>query len=64
MNDEIIEGKSFIHSIFEKLRSFMINFKWSLMKAYCLSFQRFLPELNFHHSLLRVILAELDDIES
>jgi len=64
MNDVIIEGKTLIHSIFKKLHSFIIDLKWSLMKAYCQTFQRLLPELNFHHSLLRVVLAELDDIES
>jgi hypothetical protein len=64
MNDVIIEGKSLIHNIFKNLRSFIIDFKWSLMKAYCHNLQRLLPELDFHHSLLRVVLAELDDIES
>jgi hypothetical protein len=64
MNDVFMEGKSLIHNLFKNLRSFIIDFKWALMKAYCQTFQRLLPELDFHHSLLRVVLAELDDIES
>jgi len=42
-----------------------INFKvqWFLTKKYCYTFQRLFPELDLHHHLLKVALAELDDME-
>jgi hypothetical protein len=42
-----------------------IKFKahWFLVKYYCFAVQRLFPEFHFHHRLLRIALAELDEIE-
>ena len=42
-----------------------INFKiqWFLTKKYCYTVQRVFPELDLHHRLLKVVMAELDDME-
>jgi len=42
-----------------------INFKvkWFLTKKYCYTVQRVFPEFDLHHRLLKVALAEIDDIE-
>lgn len=43
-----------------------INFKarWFLAKIYWYTVQSLFPEFDLHHNLLRIALAELDEIES
>lgn len=47
-----------------ELQELQSQAKWFLMKLFCKVFQVLFPELNLHHRLLRVVLAELDDIEN
>ena len=45
------------------LKTLIFKVHWFLAKIYCYAVQRIFPEFDLHNHLLRVTLAELDDIE-
>ena len=47
-----------------QLQELQYRAKWFFMKLFCNVFQGLFPEFNLHHRLLRVVLAELDNIEN
>jgi hypothetical protein len=47
----------------QKLKAFKMKVSWSFLKLFCRVFQGIFPEHNLHYRLLRVVLAEFEDIE-
>ena len=45
------------------MRAMSFKVKWSLTKRYCYAIQRYFPELDVHHRLLKIALVEVDSVE-